>query len=498
MNPTQGTQEVIRSLLCVVFLMIAPALASDINTCRYLVVKDFTSDPYGLAKELRSQAEARGFSVVAEVPDASSLEAFKTCVMAGSWSVQGASGDVAVRVQDAASGRIIGEAATSATNWWSVSRTVRGAVDRIYKQLGYTGYDETLFQQKITREFPSRPKLSVSEEEIRSREPRNAVEGIWSDPEDKYRLGVVAAPLGTGADFVAVILRSSVPVWQPGEIKAEIRTTASPMAFTCTYYMANKKPAGTTLSLENALLRGSITTPAGSPYDIQLMRVWPKMSAENASTQTEGATQGTAFLLNRNGVFVTNWHVIDGRKHIAVALPGWHESANAEVIIRDATNDIALLRVTDTSRLASTCSDLPFQLAAESKPSLGQRVTTVGYPLAAILGSTPRFAEGAVSGTTGIRDDPRWLQISAQVEPGSSGSPLFDTDGNVIGIVVARLDDAKAVQMSSAIPQNVNFAIKADYLRNLVGMLPAESAGTRTTTFSPDKAAQCIALVTAW
>lgn len=498
MNPRPGTQKVIGSLLSVVFLMLTPALASDINTCRYLVVKDFTNDPYGLAKELRSQAEARGFTVVTEVPDASSLETLKTCVMAGSWSVQGASGDIAVRVQDAASGRVIGEAATSATNWWSVSRTVRGAVDRIYKQLGYTGYDEMLFQQKITREFPSRPKLSVSEEEIRSHELRNPVEGIWSDPEDKYRLGVVAAPQGTGADFVAVILRSSIPVWQPGEIKAEIRTTASPVTFTCTYYMANKKPSGTTLSLEqNAILRGSITTPAG-PYNVQLMRVWPKISPENASTQVEGQTQGTAFLLNRNGVFVTNWHVIDGQKHIAVALPGWHERANAEVIIRDATNDIALLRVTDTARLTSTCDDLPFQLAAESKPSLGQKVTTIGYPLAAILGSSPRFAEGAVSGTTGIRDDPRWLQISAQVEPGSSGSPLFDSDGNIIGIVIARLDDAKAYQMSSAVPQNVNFAIKADYLRNLVGMLPGETPGTRTTAFSPDKAARCIALVTAW
>ena len=262
--------------------------------------------------------------------------------------------------------------------------------------------------------------------------------------------------------------------------------------------MGNKKPAGTTLSLEqNAILRGSINTPTG-PYDVGLMRVWPKISAENVSTQAEGATQGTAFLLNRNGVFVTNWHVVQGQKHITVALPGWHEGANAEVIIRDAVNDIALLRVGDIPRLSGTCTDLPFQLTTENKLSLGQKVTTIGYPLAAILGSSPRFAEGVVSGTTGIRDDPRWLQISAQVEPGSSGSPLFDSDGNIIGIVVARLDDAKAFQMSNAIPQNVNFAIKADYLRNLVGMLPGEAPGNRTSTFSPDKAARCIASVTAW
>jgi S1-C subfamily serine protease len=97
------------------------------------------------------------------------------------------------------------------------------------------------------------------------------------------------------------------------------------------------------------------------------------------------------------------------------------------------------------------------------------------------------------------RDDPRSLQISAQVQPGSSGSPLFDSDGNVVGIVVATLDAAKTYQLSSAIPQNVNYAIKADYLLSLVSMLPAGDAlAPRTTVFSPEKAAQCVAIIRAW
>jgi len=118
--------------------------------------------------------------------------------------------------------------------------------------------------------------------------------------------------------------------------------------------------------------------------------------------------------------------------------------------------------------------------------------------LTPILGSNPKFSEGVVSSKSGWQDDPRSLQISAQVQPGSSGSPLLDGDGNIIGVVVATLDAAKVYQIASAIPQNVNFAIKSDYLLNLAAMLPTGSLGSRTTTYSPEKAAQCVALVRAW
>jgi len=85
-----------------------------------------------------------------------------------------------------------------------------------------------------------------------------------------------------------------------------------------------------------------------------------------------------------------------------------------------------------------------------------------------MLGSNPKFSEGVVASKSGWQDDPRSLQISAQVQPGSSASPLFDGDGNIIGVVVATLDAAKVYQAASAIPQNVNLAINADYLLSLV------------------------------
>src|SRR5579859_3460169 len=77
-------------------LLTSSAIASEINACKYLVVTDFTSDPYGIAKELRAQAITRGFAVVSSVTDVPQEELLKTCVMSGSWSRDGSGGEVAM------------------------------------------------------------------------------------------------------------------------------------------------------------------------------------------------------------------------------------------------------------------------------------------------------------------------------------------------------------------------------------------------------------------
>jgi len=493
----RGTHALL-SIVSMLSLSVASAVAGEINSCKYLVVTDFTSDPYGIAEELRKQASAKGFALVSAIADISPADLLKTCVMSGSWSREAFGGRLSMRVVDVPSGALIGEASAGAGGM-GVTRTRRALVAKIYSQLGYTGYNEDVYRQRIQRKYPARPKLVITEEEIKKNEARNHVEGIWSDTQDQYRLGIVPAPEGSGADFVAVVLRSNSLLWQPSEIKAELRSTASPDIFTCTYFMANKKPAGTTLTLDhNSVLRGSLATPKGS-LDLLLVRVWPNVAEESTSAPpAKSGASGTGFLLSRSGLLATNWHVVADAKNYSVAFPGWNGTASAEVVVKDVVNDLAILRVTDSTKLATTCPELPFQLASSNGVKLGERVSTIGYPLTPMLGSNPKFSEGVVSSKSGWQDDPRSLQISAQVQPGSSGSPLFDSDGNIIGIVVATLDAAKVYQLASAIPQNVNYAIKADYLLSLVAMLPGDSLASRTTPFSPERAAQCVAIIRAW
>ncbi|MFZ2541390.1 MAG: trypsin-like peptidase domain-containing protein [Gallionella sp.] len=99
-------------------------------------------------------------------------------------------------------------------------------------------------------------------------------------------------------------------------------------------------------------------------------------------------------------------------------------------------------------------------------------VFTLGYPLGDLLGGPPKYSGGSVTSLFGIKEDPRTLQIDNPVQPGNSGAPLFDTEGRIIGIVVSTLNAKFIFEEVGAIPQNVNFAIKIEYLLNLIELLP--------------------------
>jgi Trypsin-like peptidase domain len=65
-------------------------------------------------------------------------------------------------------------------------------------------------------------------------------------------------------------------------------------------------------------------------------------------------------------------------------------------------------------------------------------VVVLGFPYAGLLATAPQVTTGAVSALAGLRDDTRYLQLTAPVQPGNSGGPLLDLSGNVVGIVSAR------------------------------------------------------------
>ena len=72
----------------------------------------------------------------------------------------------------------------------------------------------------------------------------------------------------------------------------------------------------------------------------------------------------------------------------------------------------------------------------------------------------------------GLQDDPRLFQISTPLQPGNSGGPLFNNNGDLIGVVVSSLNANYFYENIGVIPQNVNFAIKSTYLINLISMIP--------------------------
>jgi S1-C subfamily serine protease len=93
---------------------------------------------------------------------------------------------------------------------------------------------------------------------------------------------------------------------------------------------------------------------------------------------------------------------------------------------------------------------------------VGQTVATIGFPNVEIQGFSPKVTRGEISSQNGAGDDPRSWQVSVPVQPGNSGGPLLDENGNLIGIVVSKLG-IKAAMVTGDMPQNVNYAVKSAY-----------------------------------
>jgi S1-C subfamily serine protease len=168
---------------------------------------------------------------------------------------------------------------------------------------------------------------------------------------------------------------------------------------------------------------------------------------------------GTGFVVGPELV-LTNHHVIEGCARILVrtadgrSLPG-------QVPAQDARRDLAVVRVTGSPGPV---------LAFRANPvRRGESVVTYGFPLAGLLSSGPTLTTGEVSALAGLNDNPTQFQISAPVQQGNSGGPLLDRQGNVIGVIVSKLNAARIAQRTGDIPQNVNFAVKGteaiDFLR---------------------------------
>ena len=195
------------------------------------------------------------------------------------------------------------------------------------------------------------------------------------------------------------------------------------------------------------------------------------------STKTVGRT-GTGFVISSSGHVVTNNHVIAG------CVGDIHGSLNGEspvtlrVVSRDETNDLALLQAPGSFKEIATIRDKAIHP--------GDTVVAIGYPFHGLLTSDFTVTTGIVSSLSGVFNDTRYLQISAAVQPGNSGGPLLDTNGQIVGMVAAKLNALKIAKATGDIPENINFAIKTgmirDFLDNSVVPYQTPEAGTELKT----------------
>ena len=185
----------------------------------------------------------------------------------------------------------------------------------------------------------------------------------------------------------------------------------------------------------------------------------PQMPEGRRSERRPAQGMGSGFIIDADGVIVTNNHVVDGATEITVVLDDGTE-LEAELIGRDTKIDIAVLRV-------SVDDPLPVVTWGDSDEiEVGDWAIAIGNP----LGLNGTVTAGIVSARSrDIRSGPYddYLQVDAAINRGNSGGPLFDTKGRVIGVNTAIISPSGGnVGLGFAIPSNQAKKIAAELLEN--------------------------------
>jgi ankyrin repeat protein len=221
------------------------------------------------------------------------------------------------------------------------------------------------------------------------------------------------------------------------------------------YSMAQLNPA-----LVNVLMTSHQKSNQGPVTDAKPSVI----SSQQADKKTlRIVSTGSGFFINDEAQLVTNHHVIEQCAALEIRVN--NKSYASEVTVFDSKNDLAVL-----SSEAPVATYV--KISEEQNAALGEQLTVLGYPLNSILGNSLKLTTGILSAQTGISGNSSVYQISAPIQSGNSGGPVFDEMGNLVGVAVSTLDPLYMAKNTGSLPQNVNYAVKSSVL---LGFLNANS-----------------------
>jgi S1-C subfamily serine protease len=198
---------------------------------------------------------------------------------------------------------------------------------------------------------------------------------------------------------------------------------------------------------------------------------------------------GSGFFVSKMGHVITSAHVVHNCDRVTVG-DNANKQVPAEVINTDRSNDLALLKLSSLERTSAESKSLIQKLNIVVVPlaskgllrsddvKLGEEVLVAGFPFGDFFSNSIKVTTGVVSATRGAGDDSGQFQLDAAVQPGNSGGPIYDSSGNIVGVVVSQLDKLKVAKAIGSLPENVNFGIKASTVRQFLisSGLPSKKA----------------------
>jgi S1-C subfamily serine protease len=179
-------------------------------------------------------------------------------------------------------------------------------------------------------------------------------------------------------------------------------------------------------------------------------------------------TQGSGFVVSRDGEVVTNYHVIQGAASAEVRFPDGASYLVEGLLASNPERDLVVLKIRTTS------NEFRFLILGDSdRVELGEEVVAIGSPLGLEATVSPGFISG-VREVNGLE----LLQTTAPISPGNSGGALVNLAGEVVGVPTLSLT---SVRENATVTQNLNFALPSNYVRELVNGATKEVSSLTTS-----------------
>ena len=203
-------------------------------------------------------------------------------------------------------------------------------------------------------------------------------------------------------------------------------------------------------------------TPPGAIYQNNVeavVLISAKVTSASMFGQTTGVSTGSGFVLTEDGYVVTNHHVVEGASGVTVTMYDGTEY-EAKIVGTDETNDVAVLKITETVQLQAVT------IGSSDALNVGDQVVAIGNPLGELTSTlTVGYVSAKGRDVTTDGKTINMIQTDAAINSGNSGGPLFNSQGEVVGITTAKYSGSSA---SGATIEGIGFAIPIDDVVPLV------------------------------
>jgi len=244
-------------------------------------------------------------------------------------------------------------------------------------------------------------------------------------------------------------------------------------------FLYAKKPSPTVIAKKSPTPSSSKNEKELEKLRKEIARLKKEKKPKPKPSPKPSGTSGSGFFISKKGHVITNQHIVSKCKEVTVG-DNSKKQVTATVLETDRSNDLALLRISNMQMASVETKSLIRKLGIKVVPlatdglmrfedvELGERVLVAGYPYGEVFSNTIKVTGGMVSADRGLGDDTGQFQIDAAVQPGNSGGPIYDENGNIVGVVVSQLNKMKFAKATGSIPENVNFGIKASTVRQFL------------------------------